>query len=143
MIARFSPVLAALALTLSAAPLAAEMVVGEGYARASNTRAGAAFLTVENTGETADRLVDVRSDAAQRVELHVHRMNAEGVMSMAHAEEGFEVAAGETLVLERGGKHVMFLGLSESWEQGDSVELTLVFETAGEVEVTLPVDLER
>ena len=143
MIARFSPVLAALALTLSAAPLAAEMVVGEGYARASNTRAGAAFLTVENTGETADRLVDVRSDAAQRVELHEHRMTAEGVMSMEHAEDGFEVAAGEVLVLERGGKHVMFLGLSDNWQQGDSVDLTLVFEAAGEVEVTLPVDLER
>jgi hypothetical protein len=39
--------------------------------------------------------------------------------------------------------HVMFLGLNRPLTQGDEVEVTLTFEQAGEVTVTIPVDNER
>jgi copper(I)-binding protein len=37
----------------------------------------------------------------------------------------------------------MFMGLMRSLEHGDMFELTLTFEHAGEVNLTVPVDLER
>lgn len=121
------------------------MVVMDAYARASrpNAPTGAAFMQIKNTTHMADRLIDVRSDVAARVQLHTHIENSEGVMRMTHVEEGFEVAAGEVLMLARGGKHVMFMGLSESFLEGGMVPITLVFENAGEVEVMVPVDLMR
>lgn len=126
-----------------AMPALAEIVITDAYTRASHSRAGAAFLTLENTGEDADHLLDVRSDAAARVELHSHEMNAEGVMRMVHVETGFALPAGEALVLERGGHHVMFMGLAEPWKDGDTIPVTLIFEKAGAVELEIPVDLSR
>ena len=121
------------------------MMVMDAYARASrpNAPTGAAFMLIKNTSDMADRLIDVRSDVAARVELHTHIENGEGVMRMVHVEEGFEIAPGEVLMLVRGGKHVMFMGLNESFLDGGMVPVTLVFETAGEVEVMIPVDLKR
>ena len=37
----------------------------------------------------------------------------------------------------------MMMGLTQPLAQGDEVTVTLVFEKAGEVEVTIPVDNER
>lgn len=117
------------------------ITLDDAYARASNDRAGAVFLTIRNGG-AADRLIGVASDAAARVELHDHVMS-DGVMQMVHAEQGFAVEARDELVLERGGRHVMFMGLAAPWEQGDVIALTLVFEEAGEMEIEVPVDLSR
>ena len=58
-------------------------------------------------------------------------------------EDGFAVPAGGGHMLERGGDHVMLMGLTESLEDGESFPLTLVFEEAGEVVVEVPVDLTR
>lgn len=122
----------------------AEMTVHDPYARAAGAmaRSGAAFMEITNTGATDDRLIAVASDVAERAELHTHVMEND-VMRMVEAEEGFPVAAGETILLERGGKHVMFLGLTRVLSQGDEIEVTLTFEGAGDVTVTIPVDNER
>jgi copper(I)-binding protein len=45
--------------------------------------------------------------------------------------------------LKRGGDHVMFMGLTRSLEHGDMIEVTLTFEHAGDVTMTVPIDLER
>ena len=120
------------------------IAVRDAYARASSpaAKSGAAFMAIENTGGTDDRLVAASSDIAARVELHTHIME-DDVMRMVHVEEGFEIPAGETVRLERGGKHVMFMGLAAPMEQGARVEVTLTFEEAGDVTVEIPVDLTR
>ena len=104
---------------------------------------GAAFMMIENMSGADDHLIDVRSDAAERTELHTHKEDANGVMRMLHVEEGFLVPAGETLPMARGGHHVMFLGLKKPMVQGEMIPVTLVFEKAGEVVVEVPVDLQR
>ncbi|WP_227268855.1 copper chaperone PCu(A)C [Roseobacter weihaiensis] len=123
----------------------AEIVVTDPYARASrpNAPTGAAFMMIQNTGETADRLISASSDIAERVELHTHIDQGDGIMKMVEVEEGFPIAPGETHMMVRGGDHVMFMGLNESLEQGGEVVVTLTFEQAGDVVVTIPVDNER
>ncbi|WP_170331321.1 copper chaperone PCu(A)C [Ruegeria arenilitoris] len=142
-----STLLAALAsATLATAAFAEDTIkIGDAYARSSGktAKAGAAFMMIENTGDTDDRLIGVSSDAAGRVELHTHMIDDNGVAKMMHVEEGFAIPAGETHMLQRGGDHVMFMGLSQPFEQGAMVPVTLVFEKAGEIEVEIPVDLER
>lgn len=134
---------AAVFLTLPA--FAQGIAVNDPYARSASDMAttGAAFMVITNAGGAADRLINVTSDVAEKVELHTHREDANGVMRMIHVEEGFDLPAGGEIAMERGGHHVMFMGLKEPMAQGDMIDMTLVFETAGEVAVQVPVDLER
>lgn len=139
-------ILAAIAATIAMPALAeSQITIDDPYARAAgmNAMAGAAFFGIENSGDEDDRLIGAKSDIAKRVELHTHIADDNGVMKMTHVPEGFPVPAGSTHMLERGGDHVMFMGLNQSLEQGDLVSVTLVFEKAGEIEVDIPVDLDR
>lgn len=140
-----STLLAGCAALLFATPLAAgsDVEVHDAYARASNDKAGAAFMMIHNHGDSDDRLIGAASPAAKLVQLHTHVEDANGVMKMMHVEEGFELPAGGEVVLKRGGHHVMFMGLNDPFEQGEMIPLTLIFEKAGEVELEVEVDLER
>jgi copper(I)-binding protein len=96
-------------------------------------------MVIRNHGSSDDRLTDARSDIAARVELHTHRMTEDGVMQMIHVPEGFDLPAGGEIVMERGGHHVMLMGLTRPLAEGDSFTLVLVFAQAGEVPVEVPV----
>ena len=119
---------------------AGDMIVKDAFALVSSkmAKAGAAFVSIKNETGTDDRLVAVRSDIAKRVELHTHQMTG-NVMKMVHIKEGFELPAGEMLHMERGGNHIMMMGLNTPLQEGDSVHMTLVFEHSGEVMVMAPV----
>ncbi|EBA15490.1 hypothetical protein RSK20926_14771 [Roseobacter sp. SK209-2-6] len=123
----------------------AKIMVHDQYARVSAkaSKSGAAFMEIMNMASEADQLIAARSDVAKRVELHTHMESGDGIMKMMHVEEGFAIPAGGMHKLQRGGDHVMFMGLNQSLEHGDTVKVTLVFQNAGEVEIEIPVDLER
>lgn len=136
---------ALLALALAPAAVAHDgLHVVDPYARVSGPSAvsGAAFMVIENSGP-ADRLLSATSDVAERVELHTHKADSNGVMQMLHVPEGFAIPANGAYTLQRGGDHVMFLGLTRSLAHGDTVRVTLTFEKAGSMDVNIPVDLER
>ena len=135
---------AALVLLLTApAALAQDIAVRDAYAFSPRPGAptGAAYMVIVNEGE-ADRLLSASSPAARHVMLH-DSAEAEGVMRMEEAETGFEVPEGGELELLRGGRHVMFMGITEPFYDGGTVPLVLTFEKAGEVEVEVPVDQSR
>ncbi|MEX0328090.1 MAG: copper chaperone PCu(A)C [Ruegeria sp.] len=119
--------------------------VDDAYARSTgkHAKAGAAFMMIVNSGDSDDRLIGATSDVAGRVELHTHEVDDNGVAKMIHVEEGFVIPAGATYTLERGGDHVMFMGLNQPFEQDQKIPVTLIFEQAGEVEIEVPVDLDR
>lgn len=64
--------------------------------------------------------------------------HGDGTMSMQPVD-GIEVPAGEEVVLEPGGYHVMLLELAEPLEEGETFDLTLTFAEAGEQTVTVEV----
>lgn len=117
----------------------------DAYARAASpmAKSGAAFMIIYNRGGPDDRLIGAASPIARKVELHTHEEDDAGVMRMIHVEEGFALPADGKIIMDRGGKHVMFMGLTESLEQGMTIPLTLIFEAAGEVVFEIEVDLER
>ena len=135
----------AAALCLAATPLwAADIAVDDAYGRTSRPGAptGAIFMTIVNTGETPDRLVAAASPAARVVELHTH-IEEDGVMKMRPIEGGIELAAGESRILQRGGDHVMLMGITETLDDGDVIPLVLTFEEAGEIALDVVVDNDR
>lgn len=138
--------LVAAAVALCAVPaLADNVMVMDAYARAAspNAKSGAAFMTLHNTGEVDDRLIAVRTDAAKRVALHTHTETGDGILQMHEIEGGIELPAGGVHHMVRGADHVMLMGLTGSLTQGAEIEVTLIFEQAGAVTVTIPIDNER
>ena len=100
---------------------------------------GGGYLTVTNKGKEPDKLVSVSSGAAGMVELHKMEI-VNDVMTMRPLDGPLEIPAGGSVAVDSsGGMHLMFMHVSEPFKQGGTVPLTLEFEKAGKVEVTLPV----
>ena len=137
---------AAGALLLASAAFAESAIsIEDPYARTSTPGGptGAAFMVLTNSGDEDDRLVSATSEISERVELHTHEIDANGVARMMEVEEGFAVPAGGSHVLARGGDHVMFMGIAKPLTHGDVVSVTLTFEKAGDITIDVPIDLER
>ena len=119
----------------------AALEIGHPWARATppSAPAGGGFFTVTNTGSTPDRLISVRSPAADIVQIHEMKMDG-SVMRMREVEKGLEIPAGKSVTLAPGGYHLMMMGLKGPLKQGTQVPVTLVFEKAGAVDVELNVE---
>jgi copper(I)-binding protein len=123
----------------------AHVVIEDAYARVSSAMAqsGAVFMRIYNHNDFDEVLIGATSDVAERVELHTHTQDAAGVMRMIEVEGGIAMAADETVMLERGGLHVMLLGLTRPLENGDSFSLTLEFQNSDPITIDVTVDLDR
>ncbi|WP_299412800.1 copper chaperone PCu(A)C [uncultured Sulfitobacter sp.] len=107
-------------------------------AQAVNVAGG--YLSIENTGSTADMLLEVQVADIPRIELHLSETDANGVARMTK-QDGITLPAGETVTLQPGGLHVMFMGLGgTAFEEGDKINATLVFEQAGKLDVVFNVE---
>ena len=96
------------------------------------------YLTVENTGAEADRLVSVQSASSPDIEIHEMKIE-DDVMKMRQLKDGMEIPAGGKIELKPGGFHLMFMGVTEPFKEGDVVKVVLSFAKAGDVEVEFPV----
>jgi hypothetical protein len=117
--------------------------IADPYARISPSGSGAVFLVIENHSAEDDRLVGAASDVAERAELHTHLTDANGIVQMVGVPEGFAVKGKSTHALQRGGDHIMLLGLTRDLKDGDTFDLTLTFERGEAITVTVPVDNAR
>lgn len=109
------------------------------FETAVTARAGGGYMVVTNNGAADDVLLEVRAEYP-RVEVH-ETVDNDGVMRMQHLENGLVIPAGESVTLEPGGLHIMFMGLDgRPFEVGGEVPVTLVFERAGEIEVIFNVE---
>ena len=144
---RFQTLVAAATAALLSFPAFAHdgVRITDAYARSMGGigASGAIFFLMENHAMEDDRLIGAASDVAQKVELHTHKAGADGVMQMMHVPEGFPIAAMESHALERGGDHVMLMGLTRDLKDGDIISLTLTFERSGDQVIEVPVDNAR
>ncbi|MGQ0685171.1 copper chaperone PCu(A)C [Bradyrhizobium sp.] len=119
---------------------AGDLLISQPWSR--QTPAGAkvagGYFTIENKGAAADRLVGGSGDIAGRVEIHEMAMEG-GIMKMRPLDKGLAIDPGKTVKLGPGGYHLMLMNLKGQLKQGDKVPLTLQFEKAGKVNVSLDV----
>ncbi|NQD94451.1 copper chaperone PCu(A)C [Pseudomonas sp. CrR25] len=97
----------------------------------------AAYFVVRNQGEQTDRLLAVQTPVAGKAEMHEH-LHADGVMKMQQVQS-VEVPAGGEVRFEPMGYHVMLFNLQQQAKDGERFPLTLTFEKAGAVEVSVAV----
>ena len=126
--------------TLIAAPAFAGSVIEVMHPWARPTlpnRPGVAYFGVHNLGAAADRLIGARAEGVDKVELHKAEQK-DGIMTMAPVD-ALEIPAGGMAHLGPGGLHLMMFGIDPPLKEGDTLEMTLIFEAAGEVAITVPV----
>lgn len=116
-----------------------DIAISGGFARAMPPGAptGSAYLNIANKGKNDDVLVGVSSPNGM---VEVHQMSMQGgMMKMSPVAGGLAIPAGETVQLKPGGYHLMFMNVTTPLKEGETVEVTLKFQTAGEVTLALPV----
>lgn len=97
------------------------------------------YFEIQNTGQNSEVLVSASSDIAQRIEMHNHIMSGDSMrMEQIHA---VEIAAGETLVFEPMGKHLMVFGLHQPLAEGHTV--TVKLHTRSGLTVSVPAEVSR
>ncbi|OON63589.1 hypothetical protein B0920_09570 [Massilia sp. KIM] len=133
--------IALLAAGLCCASAFAQVSVSEPWIRATVPvqKSTGAFMKLQSAKPA--RLVEVRTEAAGRAELHEMAMDGQ-VMRMRRVE-GIELPAGKTVDLASGGYHVMLFDLKRQLKEGEKVDLTLVVQEADkkrqEVKLSVPV----
>ena len=117
-----------------------DVSVSQAWSRATpgGSRTGAAYLQIQAPAGGGDKLVAAKSEIAGRIELHNH-IHENGVKKMRRVD-AIEVPAGELVALKPGGLHLMLFDLKQPLKAGEKLPLTLVFEKAGEVNVTATVE---
>jgi periplasmic copper chaperone A len=118
-----------------------DLVITQAWSRATpgGAKVGGGYLTITNQGLAADRLIGGTADVSAKVQVHEMAMN-EGVMTMRQLDQGLVIEPGKTVKLAPGGIHLMLLDLKGPLKQGEKLPVTLEFEKAGKVSVTLDVE---
>ena len=96
----------------------------------------AAYITITNSGNQPDRLIEVESADATTVELHNH-IEENGVMKMRPVS--FIEIGADPVEMKPGGLHIMLMGLKESFQGKKEIPLTLHFEKAGKIDIIFSV----
>ena len=138
--------LAALSAVVIAAPVraddvkAGDLVISQAWSRATpgGAKVAGGFLTIENKGSAPDKLVAVSAEIAGKTEVHEMAMD-NGVMKMRPLDKGLVIEPGKTVKLAPGGYHLMLQDLKGPFKEGEKVPVTLQFEKAGKVAVSLDV----
>jgi len=119
---------------------AGDLVITQAWSRATpgGAKVGGGYLTIQNKGSAADRLIGGSADVADKVQVHEMTMN-NGVMTMRPLDKGLSIEPGKTVKLAPAGYHLMLLDLKSPLKQGDKVPVTLEFEKAGKVKLTFDV----
>ncbi len=98
---------------------------------------GAGYLTIVG-GTEADALIAACSPIAGSVEIHETMAGGSGMTGMQPVAE-IDVPAGDTVKLEPGGYHLMLMDVSDMPAVGETVDITLTFEQAGDIMVQAEV----
>jgi copper(I)-binding protein len=136
--------LAAATLLIVAASFAfaqgASIQVEQPWARATPAGAstGAVYLTITNKSQEMDRFLSASSDVADKLQIHEMKV-VNGVMEMREVTGGVAVAANGSVELKPGSYHLMLMGLKKPLKAGETIPLTLDFEKAGKVSITVPI----
>src|SRR5450432_3036439 len=119
---------------------AGDLVITQAWSRATpgGAKIGGGYLTIENKGSAADRLIGGSADIAGKVQVHEMSMN-NGVMTMRPLDKGLSIEPGKTVKLAPSGYHLMLFDLKSPLKQGDKLPVTLEFEKAVKVKLSLDV----
>jgi len=116
------------------------VTVESAWARMSpmNAENGAVYMELTSAEDDALVSATVAMDVAMTAEVHETTMNADGTMGMQEVAS-IALPAASTVSLAPGGYHIMLMGLKQPLALGDTVTVTLSFESGDDVVVDAEV----
>jgi periplasmic copper chaperone A len=96
---------------------------------------GAVYFAIHSSA--AEELIRVSSDVAEAVEMHESKMSGD-VMEMRQMQS-VPLGAGEEVIFEPGGLHVMLVNLRQDLNAGDEIDITLHFKNYQDIPLRVPV----
>jgi copper(I)-binding protein len=119
---------------------ASTVVVERPWARATpgGAKTGAAYMTLINNGASADRLLSATTPLADNVQFH--KETEDNGVSRMREVRNVELEPGAKITFKPGEMHMMLVGLKQPLIEGQALPLTLRFERAGNIDVTMPIE---
>ncbi|MCB9982766.1 MAG: copper chaperone PCu(A)C [Rhodospirillales bacterium] len=93
------------------------------YATSPVQEDGAVFVELRNDGEQDVKITAAAADVSEVVELHTHIIDGDVVMM--RQVDGYDIPAGESIVLEPMGHHIMLMGLKAPLVEGESFPVSI------------------
>ena len=117
-----------------------DLVISPAWCRSAPRGAEVAnsYLTIENKGATADRLIGGSTGVAEKVEIQQISMIG-GAMAVNPVSGGLAISPGDKVVLAPGGYFLALEKLKSKLKKGTQVLITLEFEKAGKIPVSFDV----
>jgi len=125
---------------LATSALADSVKIENAWARATAPGQKVAAGFMDLTADADMAVVGGSSPVSKSLELHFMRMD-NGVMEMRQMKE-IALPKGQTVKLEPGGLHIMFIGMKNQIKAGDKVPVTLIVKGADGKEKKLAVEAE-
>ncbi len=97
----------------------------------------AMFMTLKNEGNEEDFLIGVETDISRIAEIHTTIME-EGMMKMRRIEK-VRIPPNGKVEFKPMGKHIMLIDLKRPIREGEKVNVILIFEKSGRIELEVPV----
>jgi len=118
-----------------------DIVIGDVWAAETpgDAKTGAVYFKIANGGAEGDYLISASTPVAAKAELHAHRII--GNTMQMRPIMGIAIAAKQKYTLKPGGTHVMLTGLKRPLNDGNSFPMTLMFKSAGSVQISVRVGL--
>lgn len=123
-------------------PVASNHVIAErAWARATVEGAdiGVVYMSIVNEGPTADALISVTSPVARMAQIHENKVDAQGMTEMRTLNR-VEIPAHTRIDLRPTARHVMLVDLKKPLIYQSTFPITLLFEKAGALSVTVTVE---
>ena len=98
----------------------------------------AVYMVIENTGDTNDKLIGVRTAASKYSDIHTTTIDQHNVASMLKVEY-LPLPSGKIVELIPGGAHIMLRELYRPVKIGEKIEIDLIFEKSGTIRVQAEV----
>ena len=102
-----------------------------------NAKVLAAYMLIMNKSDEPIALTSVSSRLFEKV--HIHKTEMEGGMMKMVLQKQLDILAGESLLLEPGGYHLMLMKPKSVPQVGEQVDLELKFDNGKTLSINVPV----
>jgi periplasmic copper chaperone A len=122
----------------SSTPEAAATEDHSAHSETPSSVVSAAYMTIQNTGDAPERLISVTSEHVTEITIHESVIEND-IATMRQIESGLEIPAGGTVELRPGGMHLMLMDPHHDLIAGNTLELSLNFESGLVVTLEVPI----
>jgi copper(I)-binding protein len=118
-----------------------DLVVSHAWMRENPgmAHATAVYLTIDNQGSEADRLVGAEVDFADEAVFQAQTMGADGTLEVRDVS-GVKIQPDQVLTLKPGVVWIELEGVRRTFRHGEHFDMTLTFEKAGTVEIEVAIE---